>query len=274
MHQMLALFNRFEGITGMPLFGLSMIFVAPVVGLLVPHLIPDVDTTGMRRWFVPVTAAVIAVVLLGWGSATSGYDAEHPRPNRIAYALDADTGQARWIGADQNLDSWTDQFFPDGTTRGEYDSVLMGTLPAFTAPAPIAALAGPDVTVVSDTVTDGLRTMQFLLRSPDGARMMAVDVAVPGEVVALAIDGRPADLAQLDWARDGEFPIIYQNVPDTGWELTLTVRSTEPVTLVVEETANGLPEIPGLTIAPRPADMMPAPWHAVDPTIVKATFIY
>lgn len=274
MYQMLALFNRFEGIAGLPLFGLSMLFVAPAIGLLVPYLSLGIDSTGLRRWTIPLVAGLLAVVLIGWGNATSGYDAGQPRPDRIAYALDVDSGRAQWVGLDQNLDAWTGQFFPDGIRRGEYDSVLLGTVPAFTSPAPVVPLLGPQVTVVSDSVVNGQRTLRLRLSATDGARMMAVDVTAPRGVSELVIDGHDAVASSIDWVQDGDFPIIYQNVPEAGWELALTTPAGAPVTFVVEQTANGLPEIPGMVVEPRPADMMPAPGHALDPTIVKATFVY
>ena len=139
IHGIVALLNRFEGLMGLPMLGLAMLFVAPLIGLFGPHF--DL-LSGRRRWGVPGVAALVAVALIAWGNATSGFDAAHPRPNRIAYELDADTGAARWVSADHDLDAWTAQFFPSGVTRGA-DGL-------WTTPAPAVALPTPEVAVVND----------------------------------------------------------------------------------------------------------------------------
>jgi hypothetical protein len=274
---MLGLVNRLEGLSGLGLLGLMMLFVAPLAGLFVPHLhfvAGQPETPCRRRWALPGTVALIAVALLAWGNLTSGFDAGHPRPDRIAYELNADTGTAQWVSYDRDLDDWTRQFFPAGTEPVDHETAMLGKLPAYVAPAPLATVAAPDATVVTDTTAGDLRTLTLNITSPTDARISVADIDAPGEVVAVAIDGRPLDLTGLEWARDGEFPVIYRNAPAAGWSLTLTVRSTEPVVVTIEETKDGLPDVAGVTVEPRPADTMAAPGYAYDPTTVIRTFSF
>jgi hypothetical protein len=273
LYQMNALINRFEGLTGFPLVGMLMLFVAPLIALLLPQIDFLSAIVGpTRRWIVPSAAALMAIALVLWGNATSGFDANHPRPDQIAYALNADSGEARWVSLDRHLDAWTSRFFPNGAERGDYDSRLLGTVPAFITTAPSTPLDAPQVAVLSDTSDAGVRTLRLRLSSPELARIIVADIDAPGEVVALAVDGHAVDLKTLDRSRDGTFPVEYRNAPATGWELTLSVRSTEPVTIVVETTKDGLPAAITAEMSPRPAEMMPAPGYARDPTIVSKTF--
>jgi hypothetical protein len=274
LHAMLGLVNRLEGLSGIGLLGVLMLFVAPLAGLFVPHLhflTGDLDGS-RRRWGVPATLAMVAVVLIGWPYTTSGFDAEHPRPDRIGYELNVDTGQAVWVSYDRQLDDWTGQFFPSGTESTDHETALLGTLPAFVTPAPVVAIAPPEIIVLSDTFEGDVRTLRLRLNSPRGARIMVADIDAPGEVVALAVDGRRLDLRGLDWLGDGEFPVIYRNAPPAGWQLTLAVRSSEPVVIDIEEVKDGLPDVPGITREPRPAEMMAAPGYAADPTTVIRSF--
>jgi hypothetical protein len=271
LYQMVALVARFEGTLDVPLLGLAMLFVAPVVALLAPHfdfLAGDAGS-GRRRWALPAVAGVVALALIVWGNATSGYDAEHPRPDRIAYELDAGSGQARWVSLDQHLDEWTGQFFPSDAARGDYDWILRGTVPAYTVPAPLVDLPAPEVAVLSDTTAGDVRTLRLRLSSRRGTSEMTAAVEAPGEIVAAGVDGRPLDLADYSPAREGELNLIYADVPDGGWELTLAVRSSEPVSIEIEEATDGLP---GMTIQPRPAGTMPTLDYPRDPTLVRATF--
>ena len=87
LHAMLGLVNRLEGLSGIGLLGVLMLFVSPVVGLLLPHLYFLSGTPAesrLRRWAIPASAAVAALALIAWGSLIRGFTTEHPRPNQIA----------------------------------------------------------------------------------------------------------------------------------------------------------------------------------------------
>ncbi|NBB86533.1 MAG: M28 family peptidase, partial [Bacteroidetes bacterium] len=115
LYQAVGLINRFEGAAGLPLFGVMTLFVAPAVVLLIPQLDtlaghPEKDEAAAHRWRIPVVAGGMAVALIGWGILTSGFDAERPRPSHLAYALNADRGEAQWVSFDRHLGPWTSQF--------------------------------------------------------------------------------------------------------------------------------------------------------------------
>ncbi|HMM41244.1 MAG TPA: M28 family peptidase [Thermomicrobiales bacterium] len=274
--QMTALAVRFEGMLGMPILGLTMLFVAPIVALLLPHLhiLGGASESRRLRWAVPGTATLVAVALFGWGIATSGFDAKHPRPDSIAYEMNADTGQAQWVSFDTSLDDWTGEFFPAGTKKVDHEWLATGSRPAFTAPAPAVSLAAPEITVLDDTTTGDIRTLRLRLTSPRGTSEMATAVDVPGEIVSATVNGHEVDLGDYAPAREGELTLIYANVTDGGWELTVAVRSTDPLTVRLEEITRGLPEAPSMDVPPRPADTMPSPVFPRDPTIVMRTFTF
>ena len=268
LYQAVGILNRLEGAGGMPVFGLTMLFVAPAVLLLMPHFDMLAGAEGKDRWVLPIATGLIAVALIGWANATSGFDVEHPRPNHMTYALNADTGAAEWVSFDQHLDSWTDDFIPAGNERADYETVTWGTFPAFTAPAPAVDLAAPAVTVVSDTVDGDLRTLDLRLLSPRAASEMRVRVDAPGAIVVARLDGRELDLTDYTWAEDGLLQFNYVNIPTDGIALTLAVRSTAPITVTAQDSTTGFPEIPGVTVEPRPADIMPAPLYRLNETQV------
>ena len=265
-YQVVPFLSYVGALMGIPLLGLLALFVAPLGGLLVLHfdLLAGESTSG-RRWLVPGILALVAVALIVWANATSGFDAAQPRTDRIAYELDADSGETRWVSPDRHLDAWTAQFFPAGTIRGDA---------GFAAPAPAVPLAALEATVLSDTAGGDVRTLRLRLSSPRGADEFQVSVAASGEIVTAAVDGRPLDLSDYSLAREGRLYLTYAGVQPAGAELTLAVRSPGPITIDVAETTSGLPDLPGMTIRPRPADIMPALGFPRDPTIVRRTFTY
>jgi hypothetical protein len=52
----------------------------------------------------------------------------------------------------------------------------------------------------------------------------------------------------------------------------MTLRGTQKLTVALAERAHGLPELPGVTHAPRPAFLMPV--QAGDQTIVRRTYAF
>jgi hypothetical protein len=219
----------------------------------------------LAYWLVPISALLIGVVLSASAIGTSGFSAAHPGTDSITYQLNADTGRAVWLSSDQHLDEWTRQFFPTGTGQGP-----------FQAQAPMVALAAPTVTLLSDTMSGGVRTLQVQVTSPRHAENAVVQVEAQGEIVAATLDGKPFDLRAFSQSARQHVQFNYYALPNNGFELTLSIRSAAPVKITVQDLSNGLPTIAGMTIRPRPASLMPASvgFGPSDPTIVIKSFTF
>ena len=60
-----------------------------------------------------------------------------------------------------------------------------------TADAPAVDLPAPKVTLLSDTITvDGVRILRMRITSPRGAPMVHADLTLPGDLVAVSVDGQ------------------------------------------------------------------------------------
>src|SRR5262249_33996870 len=97
-----------------------------------------------------VVAALAVLTVLG-AAVTSPVDVRHPLPPSLVSALDADTGQARWLSADPAPNDWTAGFVHGDRTPMERDfPPLTGALLSsyLSGPAPVAALPAPEVSVV------------------------------------------------------------------------------------------------------------------------------
>jgi hypothetical protein len=94
---------------------------------------------------------------------------------------------------------------------------------------------------------------------------------LPGEWTQASVDGQVIDVSKVPAERRGTFAMTFYNLPDNGIEITLSVRSTESIDATLTDYSNGLPDLPGMTIKPRPPDFMPAPYDFRDPTAVNKT---
>jgi hypothetical protein len=258
-----------------PIVGFSMFFVALFVGLLLPQLALLERTSS--RWLVPGLAALVCLVFLGVGELTAGFDTEHPKPNIVSYELDADTKEAVWKSPGEDPDAWTAQFFPEETRPANYATFLLPgflDLDGIEGPAPIVDLPPPTLEPLEDTVEGGRRTLRLRVASSRGAPNAAVSVQAPGEIVAASVDGKEIERDGVPKNRREQLAFSYAGVPEKGFELSLTVDSSEPIEVMVQDISEGLPEVPGMEIEPREPWMMPLQTQAMDPTKVKKSFVF
>jgi hypothetical protein len=254
--------------------------VALLLGALVPHL---QFLGGERRWAVPAGFAALALVFFAGELANSGFSAERPRPNQVQYTLDADSGTAVWQSAASEPDGWTEQFFAGGYTKGTdafspayyFDQefgVIRATAPALDLPAPRLA-------VLEDTTAGDVRTLRLRLTSPRGAYAAHADLTLPGDLVAATVAGREVTIATGPTndnyavpAGARRLPLMVHNLPAEGIEVVLAVQGTGPIAVTLQDFSNGLPEVPGMAVTPRPPQYMPAPYDFRDPTVVRTAF--
>jgi hypothetical protein len=260
----------------LPLSVAPALFVALLAGLLVPQFAALAGEAGgtaspaWRRWLIPVTVVSTGLALIGVANLRSGFDAQHPRPNSIAYRLDADTGEALWLSADPAPDAWTRQFFPDAAAIRRGERFPTPSLPAFAAPAPIVALPAPAVTVLGDSSNGTMRTLNLQLTSPRHAQNLAAEIVTEGVIAAATLNGQALDFSAFEPEQRRQLMFTYVNPPEQGIELTLRIASAGPVALRLHDTSAGLPHVPGMTIAARPLEMMPISGPTfLDPTVVR-----
>jgi hypothetical protein len=258
-----------------PIVGFSMFFVALFVGLLVPQLALLARTSS--RWLIPGLAALVCLVFLGVGELTAGFDAEHPKPNIVSYELDTDTKEAVWKSPGEDLDEWTSQFFSEQTRPASYATFLLPgflDLDGIKGPAPSVGLPPPTVEPLEDTLEGGTRTLRLRVASSRGAPNAAVSVQAPGEIVAASVDGKEIERSGVPNNRRDRLAFSYAGMPEKGFELSLTVDSSEPVEVTVQDISEGLPEVSGSEVEPREPWMMPLQTQAMDPTKVKKSFVF
>ncbi|HEY3501231.1 MAG TPA: M28 family peptidase [Actinocatenispora sp.] len=228
------------------------------------------------RWAATVPAGLLVLALVAGmvGFAVDGFDAAHPEPAHLTYALDADTGRAIWAssqppGHGGAAQTWLARYV--GPTRSTVDdrfpvlgSRSDGRMRTGTATA--ATLPAPTLTVLSTTApdADGYRTVRLRLASarhapivglylPHGVAVRSADVA--GTRMPLRRDGR--------WA----LAVTYFAVPPGGVTVTLAVRGTARARILDE--SDGLGALPGFR--PRPAGVGVAPAHDADEAVVART---
>ncbi|MFG2055642.1 M28 family peptidase [Micromonospora sp. NPDC048930] len=248
----------------------------PVVDLLHPQAGGQrglVALRARRLGAVPAVAAgLAAVVLAGVGLAVDRFDAAHPVPTHLMYALDADTGKAQWLSHEDEPQPWTDGYV-NGTAdvADEFPGLGDGELRADAAPA--ANLPAPKVEVLSDIETShGDRRIRVRVVPQRPVRLLSLhlNAAALGSagLREATVAGRPVDL-------DGVLSLgfIFHAPPPEGVEFDLTFEpSGEPLRLRAMDASDGLDQIPGFR--PRPPDVGIVGSHSSEMLAVAKTYTF
>ena len=58
-----------------------------------------------------------AIGCLVWAHVDSGYEYGKAKSNSLLYVYNADTGQAKWVTYDKNLDEWTKTYLGENPEK-------------------------------------------------------------------------------------------------------------------------------------------------------------
>ena len=249
--------------------------VVLLLGLLIPYLSL---IASHHKWFLPLTTLLVSLIFLFAGSFTAGFDANHPKPNSIFYGLNADTGKAIWASADEKSDEWTSQFLSNKFEKNVLSEFLpMVSAQFINSPAPVVLLTPPKIEVLSNDLSDDIRTIRMHITSPRQARVMNISLDSETEVLAAQVNGKQIKYKSLPTTSKSPKPwgLDYFAFPTEGIELTLNIKATQALVLRAVDRSDELPQIPGKSFKPRPNYMMPTAfgYGVGNSTLVSKSFV-
>jgi hypothetical protein len=249
--------------------------IAFVLAILFLALAPAIEMILAPRPISLVLAMLLATVLfVVWGMVTAPYSTAHPKPSIMAYALDADAGKAYWASSAARADAWIAQYVGANPSRGRLSGFYPDWIPLqfLQHEAPVLPLPAPEVQLVSSSIpAPGARTMVFNVKSPRHARALFLS-APENEIIESWVNGIRLGGAQEARYHGDRWILSYVNVPADGIELKLLVKGPGTLKLIVVDRSSGLPETPGQSLSPRPADSMS--YHSGDTALVRRSFVF
>jgi hypothetical protein len=266
------IYQTYIGLTSQLAFGVIALLVL-LLGLLIPHLR---IIAAPRKWLLPAGMLVIAIGFLGAGIFGSKYDAQQPKLDTMFYGLNAETQTSVWASPDAGADEWTMRFL-----RGSGNKLQIGTLPDFfgaknnrrfaSTQTQALSLAAPQLTMVSDRTSNGLRSVVVRVSSPRQAPIVSIYLDSNAEVQSFAVNGRRVD--SLTGGRN-TWNLRYQSLPAEGIEVALDLKTQEPIRLRVVDQSYGLPSLPDKPLTARPAGLIPSMYPFNDSTLVAKSFLF
>lgn len=225
-----------------------------------------------RRGALPALAATLAAIaFVAAGLSVDRFDDTHPAPTHLMYALDADTGQARWLSRSSTPTDWTAQYV------GRGPGSVTDTLPAFGAeellsgPAQPASLPAPELTKTADATAGDRRTVTLRLTPKRPVRLVTLHVAADVEVASAVVGGRTVPTDRAAGGAWG-FGFVFHAPPPAGVDVTLTVPAGAPLKLRAMDASDGLTALPGFHA--RPADVGVVGSHSSEMLAVAKTYTF
>ena len=244
--------------------------VALLLGLLTPHL--DVIAP-KKRWSVPIAAVVLSSIFIVAGLATAGFNRRHPRMNQIFYGLNADNGKAVWGSIDARPDEWTTQFLSENPKRERMPDLFPLTGLSFLQSDAVAApLEAPKAQLLEDRREGDVRVLRLQIFSPRKAPVMSAYLDASADVVSASLNGKVIEDQNVQ--ANKAWGLQYHGLPEEGAELTLRVRSTQPIKLRIDDRTYELPVIPNTSYRARPENLMPVPSQYSDTTLVSKSYTF
>lgn len=247
--------------------------VLPVVDLLHPRAGGQRGLLALRArrlGALPAAAAALAaVVLAGVGLAVDRFDAAHPVPTHLMYALDAGTGKAAWLTREEKPQPWTDGYVDRSiAVADEFPGLGNGEMRA--GPATAAPLPAPKVETLSDTRNGGQRVLRVRVVPQRQVRLLTMHVDTSTATVRSAtVAGRnvPVEPGDGKWG----FGVVFHAPPPEGVEVTLTlVPRGGAVSVRAMDASDGLSGVPGFR--ERPAGVGVVGSHSSEMLAVARTY--
>jgi hypothetical protein len=242
--------------------------IALIAWLFVPLL--EILCDG-PRWSTPVICATAAVVLVGIGSLTVRTSDVHPIPSRLIYAIDADSSDA-WLASRASIartDAWTRTALASFAQGPEWIAHFFLRPTAVVAKrVPSLPLPQPAINILSDSTTSDARQLSLRVQGSAGTTALGMRVT-DAPVISAAIDGRTIDTRRYR-LHMREWTLWYWAPSDAGALLSLIVPAGSTPKLEILAYSLGIPPLPGVTILPRPANVVPV--QSGDVTIVRRRF--
>jgi len=249
------------GVAGVSAVALGVL-CAIIALLVLPRLeavVSGVEWNG-AEWIAAASAVILTAVAI-----TTRPSPDHPVPSALVYAVNADSGEG-WFGTFAwPSDSWSQRVVAPFAAAPAWTHRVSGSRALIGHPVTRVQLDAPTATLARDTVIANARRLVFRVRAPQGTTSLVMR-AIGAPVSSSSIDGRVVDTTRYR-RHLPEWTMPYWAVPDTGAIVALSVPLGSHIELELVARQPGLPKVPGLTVPPRPPEVVQSQFG-------DATYIY
>jgi hypothetical protein len=258
-------------------FGLgtpALLVVAVLTAILLTGLAPFyVGAGALRRW-VPIAAAVLALVLAARAWSDAPFSPSSPQPVTVLFHQDGDAGAAHWVARGTPLPPALRQAARFGARPEAPFPWLPNYARLWVAPAEALSAPAPQLAVIEggeDGAAGGKRHLKLRLTSPRGAQDVTLAVPSEAKLESISMAGQEVPLgAKRKNPRALGQPFqfyTFWTLPPEGTEIDVVLGDPRPLDWYVVDRTPGLPSAGAPLLQARPATA--APSQEGDSTLVS-----
>jgi hypothetical protein len=227
--------------------GLTLNFSFLVIALLVlllGLLLPQLRLIATPfKWALPGAVAVAAIVLLIVGVLSNAATTDRSA-TRVFYAFNADTGKAVWAGDTSQPDERVTRLLAGSTEKGSLAdfAYLRKSREYSLNAAPLPQMGPPEISIVEDKSSEGIRTLKMRVYSPRQAGVVAIYLDSSAQVLNASVN----NTLITDEPKD-RWGMQIDGVPRQGVEVQMQVKATEQLKLRLVDQTFGLPAVNGVS---------------------------
>jgi hypothetical protein len=231
--------------------------LGPLTGLLLGLLVPLLAAVFREsRWLLPGSAVLLCLLATGFGVLKGRSPGGVLYKTDLRYVVNADDSSAHWVLRSTSIDSWNRKYLPHPITVPSIYN--FGNLPGATAQelvdkADFVNFSPPDLTVISDSVKNGVRMLRLHCMVFDSAVSAHFDLDSTCPALDIAVNGVHAAEAG---SRKYRWLDVSGRWPE-GFDLLFELDPKIPFRCHAISRIMGLPAIQGF--AGFPSNRIPGP---------------
>lgn len=241
----------------------ALVGIALAVTLLVTPLFPLCADLQLVRGIGGIAlrwSPLVAVALAGFAAVVVPvYSAKSPERVNYDYALDADSGMARWLVYPDSGHLQTGIQLAGAFQRSIHGAFPWDTHSSFFAAAPHLDLAAPTFTVLDSSLAGDRRQYTALLRSERGAPESAILFPPGANVQSVRVEGQTMDVSQRTVEYfNGWTAYSLPSIPAAGINMLFTLPVGKMVEVTAIDRSFGLPSVGAFLASARPLAATPS----------------
>ena len=216
--------------------------------------------------FITISFVFVFLLFTILAEINSGFDHGHPRPVSLNYVYYKGQERAYWETYNQTLDPWLSEIFGDsiidGSILGIEPKSKFNTPVYFSSPAPLIKINLPDIEIISDTIIDKNRVVEFNIIPQRKVSYYELVSSKSFKCKELEINDKKINLTDKKFFVDNTLISYYITEMNEQPNFKITFEKDEKWELFIIEGSDDLMKNDQLNIKARPENTMPMPFVA------------
>ncbi|TJY37787.1 M20/M25/M40 family metallo-hydrolase [Pontimicrobium aquaticum] len=153
----------FQGLS-LSMIGPIMLFLTLLLGMLYPYIMKAINYA--PKYF-NAGLLVIFLLFLSFGSMTSEFSNERPKPTDLSFFWNLDVKKSGWVYGERKADKWASQFLKNTEFTPPTEIIPTSKTPVLKSYAEVLpGLVNPEIKILLDSIRGDKRILEIMIEPP------------------------------------------------------------------------------------------------------------